>query len=493
MPPVQPDPQLDGSPELEALTSLTMESNETLSGIEASNEAAAVSLSEMVQNQEAQIVQGEKNTDRIVKALETTTEPVSKMAAFLSEMKGEKGDKGDKGDTGPAGEKGEKGDKGADSTVAGPQGPKGDKGEKGDKGDRGEDGEPGPKGDKGDTGPQGPKGDKGEPGDVTKVVAETTEVINREFENIRRVVQGSKTINMTDIPELQSATTGQIPVKQADGSWAPEDQSGGPGAVDWGDIGGTLADQTDLQTALNAKATPADITTAINNLVDTAPGTLDTLNELAAALGDDANFASTVTTALAGKANTSHTHAISDTTGLQTALDGKAASSHTHVISDTTGLQTALDGKVSKTGDTMSGDLTVSRSEPSGYVMHTVGNTSSSGRAEVAFSTDESAFAAFIAMAGSTASGVIRFDMGTSVNRPMGFWTNDTIRAQMAASGEMEFYHDVFVPYEAYDATAWAASNKAATQQAVRDEMEVIRASASGISEELAIAYSIAL
>ena len=41
--------------------------------------------------------------------------------------------------------------------------------------------------------------------------------------------------------------------------------------------------------------------TAIANLVDTAPSTLDTLNELAAALGDDPNFATTVTNSLAGK------------------------------------------------------------------------------------------------------------------------------------------------------------------------------------------------
>lgn len=56
----------------------------------------------------------------------------------------------------------------------------------------------------------------------------------------------------------------------------------------------------------------------------------------------------------------SHTHAISDTTGLQTALDGKAATSHTHAISDTTGLQTALDGKqaiVSGVSDTEIGYL----------------------------------------------------------------------------------------------------------------------------------------
>ena len=38
--------------------------------------------------------------------------------------------------------------------------------------------------------------------------------------------------------------------------------------------------------------------TAISNLIDSSPGTLDTLNELAAALGDDPNFATTVTTAL---------------------------------------------------------------------------------------------------------------------------------------------------------------------------------------------------
>jgi hypothetical protein len=41
--------------------------------------------------------------------------------------------------------------------------------------------------------------------------------------------------------------------------------------------------------------------TAISNLVDTAPSTLDTLNELAAALGDDANFSTTVTNSIATK------------------------------------------------------------------------------------------------------------------------------------------------------------------------------------------------
>lgn len=48
-------------------------------------------------------------------------------------------------------------------------------------------------------------------------------------------------------------------------------------------------------------------------------------------------------TALNGKANTSHTHAIGNVTGLQTALDGKASSVHEHPVSDITGLQTILD------------------------------------------------------------------------------------------------------------------------------------------------------
>lgn len=45
----------------------------------------------------------------------------------------------------------------------------------------------------------------------------------------------------------------------------------------------------------------AAINTAIGNLVNAAPGTLDTLKELADALGDDPNFATTMTNSLAQK------------------------------------------------------------------------------------------------------------------------------------------------------------------------------------------------
>jgi len=49
-------------------------------------------------------------------------------------------------------------------------------------------------------------------------------------------------------------------------------------------------------------ATTADITAAVAALVASSPSTLDTLNELAVALANDPSFATTMTTALAGKA-----------------------------------------------------------------------------------------------------------------------------------------------------------------------------------------------
>jgi len=51
----------------------------------------------------------------------------------------------------------------------------------------------------------------------------------------------------------------------------------------------------------NTYATQSYVNTQVSNLVDSAPGTLDTLNELAAALGDDADFSTTVTNSIATK------------------------------------------------------------------------------------------------------------------------------------------------------------------------------------------------
>ena len=58
-------------------------------------------------------------------------------------------------------------------------------------------------------------------------------------------------------------------------------------------------------TSTDQIASTAFVAQAIAALVNSAPGALDTLQELAAALGNDANFAATVTNALAGKVSKS--------------------------------------------------------------------------------------------------------------------------------------------------------------------------------------------
>jgi hypothetical protein len=75
----------------------------------------------------------------------------------------------------------------------------------------------------------------------------------------------------------------------------------GDATVD-GTTGNTVADR--IASALSAAETYADGvgTAAVAAVIDSAPEALDTLNELAAALGDDANYAATVTTALGTKA-----------------------------------------------------------------------------------------------------------------------------------------------------------------------------------------------
>ncbi|EOE4561756.1 phage tail protein [Enterobacter hormaechei] len=65
---------------------------------------------------------------------------------------------------------------------------------------------------------------------------------------------------------------------------------------------GTPTAPTAAQTANNTQiATTAFVKSAIAELVASSPAALDTLNELAAALGNDPNFATTVMNALAGK------------------------------------------------------------------------------------------------------------------------------------------------------------------------------------------------
>ena len=67
-----------------------------------------------------------------------------------------------------------------------------------------------------------------------------------------------------------------------------------------------IGDVNGLQAALDARPVQTSVTSqinaAVNGLINGSPGALDTLQELATAMGNDANFAATVTNALALKA-----------------------------------------------------------------------------------------------------------------------------------------------------------------------------------------------
>lgn len=93
----------------------------------------------------------------------------------------------------------------------GPQGPQGEQGPEGPQGPVGPQGEPGPQGEQGVQGPQGPAGQDGRDGVIQYTAGTGIDITNNVI----------------------SAT--------------------GSAVVSWGDINGTLSNQTDLQNALNAK------------------------------------------------------------------------------------------------------------------------------------------------------------------------------------------------------------------------------------------------
>lgn len=127
---------------------------------------------------------------------------------------------------------------------------------------------------------------------------------------------------ISQLPELTTFTGNEdVPLSSNGQNYrAKKSAFGGAGASN-------IASITGLQAALDAKATPADVTAAVAGKADTSA-----LTSGLAAKADT----TTVNTALAGKA---------DNSALTSGLATKAATVHTHVISDVTGLQTALDGK----------------------------------------------------------------------------------------------------------------------------------------------------
>lgn len=147
----------------------------------------------------------------------------------------------------------------------------------------------------------------------------------------------------------------QLPAGGGGGAVASVD--GRTGVVTLSDL---YIDPTELATGLAGKANTShthtasqvtDLTSAVDArvqlIVDAAPAALDTLNELAAALGDDPNFAATVTTALAVKAPLNSPAFTGTPTGITQAHVGLANVDDTADLAKpiSTAVQAALDGK----------------------------------------------------------------------------------------------------------------------------------------------------
>jgi hypothetical protein len=113
----------------------------------------------------------------------------------------------------------------------------------------------------------------------------------------------------------------------------------------------------------------------IDAVINGAPGALDTLNELSAALGDDANYATTITNTLSSITNagfthsiaTTNVHGIADTTALATMsyadntatlISNNAVTTHSSDTTDVHGIEDTED-LMKKSGSTMTGTLTL--------------------------------------------------------------------------------------------------------------------------------------
>ena len=143
-----------------------------------------------------------------------------------------------------------------------------------------------------------------------------------------------QSVTFTDLTTTPTTLAGYGITDAFDGAYGS--LSGAPtlGTASAQDVGyfataaqGALADSS-IQ-SLSGYATETYVNTAVSNLVDAAPGTLDTLNELAAALGDDANFATTTANAIGLKANSADlgTAAAQDVGYFATAAQGALADS----------------------------------------------------------------------------------------------------------------------------------------------------------------------
>ena len=113
--------------------------------------------------------------------------------------------------------------------------------------------------------------------------------IGTEFKSIRTLISGTATGNISGL-----ATTDKTSLVAA-----INEVQASAAAIDLTDLIDDAAAST--TTTYSGTKISADISAAVAAVVASSPAALDTLNELAAALGNDANFATTTSTALGNR------------------------------------------------------------------------------------------------------------------------------------------------------------------------------------------------
>ena len=206
--------------------------------------------------------------------------------------------------------------------------------------------------------------------------------------------------------------------------------------------------------------TDTQISTAIANLVNTAPSTLDTLNEIAVALGNDPNFSTTITNLIAAKApisSPSFTWDISFSgatgiTGLNKTHVGLSSVDNTSDLNKpiSTATQTALNAKAPLASPTFTG--TVLGITKSMVGLSNVDNTTDIGK-PISTATQSAldlkaplagpAFTGAVSFTGATAVtgltkttvGLANVDNTTDANKPISIATQAVLDLKAPLSG----------------------------------------------------------
>ena len=159
-----------------------------------------------------------------------------------------------------------------------------------------------------------------------------------------QLVEVTNPIDASQISDFSSTASSSAPVQSVNGQTGATTVTAADLSLD--NVDNTSdADKpvsTAQQTALDLKydasnpdnyQTAAQVQASLDALVDSAPGTLDTLNELAAALGDDPNFATTVNNNITTIQNNLNTE-ITDRTNADTVIQNQVTLNNAKVSAD---------------------------------------------------------------------------------------------------------------------------------------------------------------